>query len=379
MNVMMAATLQHLLDVLKKRGFAVIGPRRHGDRILYSRMEHIDELPRSVSDQQGPGVYRLHPTTEPTYFGFHVAANSWKEWLYPKHETLAAYDSEWQVADFKKPQGLTSEPAAFLGVKACELDALHSLDSALLGRDEAYTRRRQRALIIGVHCQTATENCFCASRGSGPEFGQGFDLLLTERYQNDVHDFLIESGSARGASILDDLADCLSPATDADLTKRQQQLRDLAAAMQKQLPTDRLSEGLSQHSDLPNFQKMEDICIACGNCTMVCPTCFCATIVDRSPELKPQKLHRERQWDSCFNLDFSYIHGHYQRPSVAARYRQWMMHKLVYWQTQLGTNGCVGCGRCTTWCPVGIDFVAVARELAALDGKQGGIKGDESC
>jgi ferredoxin len=88
---------------------------------------------------------------------------------------------------------------------------------------------------------------------------------------------------------------------------------------------------------------------------MACPTCFCTT-VDDVTDLTGSQAVRSRRWDSCFSMDFSYIHGGSVRSSGASRYRQWLTHKLASWQDQFGASGCVGCGRCITWCPVGIDL-----------------------
>jgi Fe-S oxidoreductase len=102
---------------------------------------------------------------------------------------------------------------------------------------------------------------------------------------------------------------------------------------------------------------------------MVCPTCFCTTVEDVS-DVTGDHAERWRRWDSCFTLGFSYIHGGSIRNSGKARYRQWMTHKLASWIDQFGTSGCVGCGRCITWCPVGIDITEEAR--AIRDGGQHG-------
>jgi Fe-S oxidoreductase len=99
---------------------------------------------------------------------------------------------------------------------------------------------------------------------------------------------------------------------------------------------------------------------------MVCPTCFCATVEDAT-DLTGSATERRRVWDSCFSQEFSYIHGGSVRTSAGARYRQWITHKLATWHEQFGVSGCVGCGRCITWCPVGIDITAEARAVRQGD------------
>ena len=105
-------------------------------------------------------------------------------------------------------------------------------------------------------------------------------------------------------------------------------------------------------------------CLACGNCTMVCPTCFCVTVED-STDLAGDVAERRRRMDSCFSTAFTYVYGGSTRTSTRARYRQWLTHKLAGWVDQFGAVGCVGCGRCITWCPVGIDLTAEVASLRA--------------
>ena len=105
-------------------------------------------------------------------------------------------------------------------------------------------------------------------------------------------------------------------------------------------------------------------CLTCGNCTMVCPTCFCTTTEDVT-DLTGDHAERWRHWDSCFDLDFSYLHGGPCAPRARSRYRQWLTHKLGTWHDQFGSSGCVGCGRCIVWCPVGIDITEEAHALRA--------------
>ena len=125
-----------------------------------------------------------------------------------------------------------------------------------------------------------------------------------------------------------------------------------------------IKELLYRNLEHPRWEDVARRCLSCTNCTLVCPTCFCTTVEDAT-DLSGGHAERRRRWDSCFSMDFSYIHGGYIRPSVKARYRQWMTHKLATWIDQFGTSGCVGCGRCITWCPVGIDITAEVKAIRA--------------
>jgi Fe-S-cluster-containing hydrogenase component 2 len=135
-----------------------------------------------------------------------------------------------------------------------------------------------------------------------------------------------------------------------------------ASRMGRSLQTEGIKALLQNNPNHPRWADAAKRCLSCGNCTMVCPTCFCTTVDDHS-DLTGASATRVRKWDSCFTLDFSYIHGGAVRQSGSARYRQWMTHKLASWYDQFGTSGCVGCGRCITWCPTGIDITAEAAAM----------------
>ena len=135
-----------------------------------------------------------------------------------------------------------------------------------------------------------------------------------------------------------------------------------ARQMGRTLDTKGIKELLYRNYENPRWDDVAKRCLTCGNCTLVCPTCFCTTVEDVT-DLTGEHVERWRKLDSCFTMDFSYIHGGSIRSSPRARYRQWMTHKLATWIDQFGTSGCVGCGRCITWCPVGID---ITEEAAAI-------------
>ncbi|MCA8921947.1 MAG: 4Fe-4S dicluster domain-containing protein, partial [Planctomycetes bacterium] len=135
-----------------------------------------------------------------------------------------------------------------------------------------------------------------------------------------------------------------------------------AAAIERQLPQDGLPAALAAALEHPRWDDVAARCLTCGNCTLVCPTCFCTDVEDTS-DLSGQVAERWRRWDTCFSLDFSALHGGSVRASGRSRYRQWLTHKLSTWHDQFGTSGCVGCGRCIAWCPVGIDITVEAAEL----------------
>jgi len=165
------------------------------------------------------------------------------------------------------------------------------------------------------------------------------------------------------------LADLMAtPATTDDVDAALRVTHDAIALMGRSVESFDLRDLLARNVDHPRFAETAERCLTCGNCTLVCPTCFC-TSVDDVNVLENGAAERWRRWDSCYSVDYSYIHGGSVRPSSRARYRQWLTHKFGTWIDQFGTSGCVGCGRCITWCPVGIDVTEELTAIRAADGE----------
>ncbi len=151
-------------------------------------------------------------------------------------------------------------------------------------------------------------------------------------------------------------------ATAAEVGAAEAVVARTAESMGREMRADDLHDLLMRNLSHPRWDDVAARCLSCANCTMVCPTCFCTSVEDSS-DLTGTETSRSRRWDSCFTMDFSYIHGGSVRSSTKSRYRQWMTHKLATWVDQFGSSGCVGCGRCITWCPVGIDITEEVRAI----------------
>ncbi len=362
--VLSPSGLQALIVALARHGYTVLGPRVRDGAIVYDEIASLEDLPVGWRDRQDAGRYRLEPREDGAFFGFAVGPQAWKRFLHRPVQTL------WSA--HKTGDGFTIEPTrepasklAFLGVRACELNAIAVQDRVFCEgpyRDEAYAARRTNILVVAVNCGQAGGNCFCVSMQTGPKAETGFDLSLTELFDGKHHQFLAEAGSEAGAALLAELPH--EPATAAHLAAAEATLANTAQQMGRSLDTEGLKELLQANPNHPRWEETAARCLVCGNCTMVCPTCFCTTVEDRS-SLDGATAERVKKWDSCFARDFSYVHGGSVRNSGAARYRQWMTHKLANWIDQFGTPGCVGCGRCITWCPVGIDITEEAAAIRA--------------
>jgi ferredoxin len=354
--------LQSLVDALKGRGYRVVGPTVRDQAIVYDDIASLADLPKGWTDEQDGGRYRLVERGDDALFGYAVGPHSWKKFLHPPVQRL------WQATHNGEDVRVTPEPAAeerfaFIGVRSCELHAIAIQDRVFLGGtqvDPHYQARRKGTFIVAVNCSKAGGTCFCVSMGTGPRVQAGFDVALTEIAGDGDHTFLVETGTEAGRDLLVEVPH--REATGDEIATAEAVVARTATSMGREMQVDDVHDLLMRNLEHPRWDDVAERCLTCGNCTMVCPTCFCTTVEDSS-DLTGTETSRTRRWDSCFTMDFSYIHGGSVRSGTRSRYRQWMTHKLATWYDQFGTSGCVGCGRCITWCPVGIDITEEVRAI----------------
>jgi len=354
--------IDDLLAALAAAGYEVIGPTVHEAAIVYDRVSGTGDLPVGVGDEQSDGTYRLRDRADEALFGYVVGPQSWKRYLFPPRSTLLTIRRVNGELAFDAPEP-PKRRYAFFGVRACELAAIEIQDTVFLGSgqiDRTYRDNRNELFTVGVNCAVAGGTCFCVSMGTGPRCTTGYDLVLTEVLEEGRHEFVVDSGSEAGATFIEQVGG--RPATESDFGRVDAIVANTSAHMGRELDTTGIKEMLQGNRDNRHWDDVAARCLTCTNCTLVCPTCFCSTTEDDAA-LDGITASRQRRWDSCFTLEFTALHGSPVRASVKSRYRQWMTHKLAGWYDQFGTSGCVGCGRCITWCPVGIDITA---EIAAF-------------
>lgn len=377
-----------LISSLQALNYQIIGPTVENKTIAYNYIKSPEDLPQGWTEEQEKGYYRIRRRDDQAYFGYTVGPHSWKNFLFPPKEklwTAKKNENGFSITEEKPPEQKT----AFLGVRSCDLHAITIQDKIFLKSQHTnsfYKVRREAALIIAVNCTTSSKTCFCTSMNTGPSCSTGYDLALTEVIEQSKHFFLCTSGSERGEELLDQLrlqlerptqpqtklhpelqsefrsGATLKPASPEEINQAQQLIEENARTMYRKLDTKNIKEDLYKNFSHPQWDDIAKRCLNCANCTLVCPTCFCSTVEDVS-DLNGSHSERWRLWDSCFSLDHSHVHGGNIRASVESRYRQWMTHKLASWIDQFGTSGCVGCGRCIAWCPVGIDLTEEVKAL----------------
>ena len=353
------AELGRLFGALQATGRAVIGPTVRENAVTYDEIDDPAELPLGWTADTGPGTYRLAHDERERAFDYGIGPTAWKRYTHPARIPL--------TTSVPTPLGPTvaavrpdAPPLAFVGVRACELAALRIQDRVMRAGpagDVDHAARRDAALVVAVECAVAGSTCFCTSMGTGPEVGEGADVVLSELDEG----FVVRAESGAGQTVVDALR--LEVASGDQTGRARAQVAALRDSIGDPVPTAGLPERLRAAIDHPHWADIAERCLACTNCTLVCPTCFC-TSVGVASDLDGQAATTDRTWDSCFSLGFGRVAGDANfRPRVADRYRQWLTHKFSTWWDQFGSSGCVGCGRCIAWCPVGID---VRAELLAV-------------
>ncbi|PQO25636.1 sulfite reductase subunit A [Blastopirellula marina] len=372
--------LEVIVSEFRTRGYRAILPKVADGAVIYDEAENISQLPIGVLDEQEGGTYRLKPGSRDGFFDYVVGPHSVKRYLFPPTETVLHADrieGSWQ---FMSPSP-ASEPTVIVGVRSCDLHAIAIQDRVFLEGpyvDQAYKARREKLALVAVNCRRAASTCFCHSMGTGPVVTKGCDLALTEL--DDA--FAVEIGTSLGGEVINA---CRSSSFTAEEVRNVRQIPLLLRQKMEQggrgfadeqdmpncpdgrdLDTDDIRNLLVHNLEHPRWENVAQRCLSCANCTLVCPTCFCSSIEDVT-DLAGEHIERERSWGSCFTAEHSYMNSGIVRNSTRSRYRQWLVHKLATWIDQFDTSGCVGCGRCITWCPVGIDLT---QEVAAIRGDQ---------
>jgi ferredoxin len=366
-----------LFEVLRADGYRLVGPTVRDGGIVYDELTRVDDLPIGWTDVQEAGTFRLARRADAALFGYVPGAHSWKHFLHPPRRRL------WQARRTDEgiqivPESESHARLAFIGARSCELHAVAIQDRVLLGGpfvDPGYAAQRQDVFVVAVNCGQAGGTCFCVSMGTGPKVHGDFDLAVTEIIDETRHYFVVEVGTDRGAAVIGRVPH--GPAESQHREAAARVIERTASQMGRKMDSRGVKELLYRNLEHPRWDDVASRCLSCANCTMVCPTCFCTTVEDVT-DLSGDHAERWQQWDSCFTQAFSYIHGGSVRPSTKTRYRQWMTHKLATWFDQFGTSGCVGCGRCITWCPVGIDITEEVRAIRESDQgpRRGGGAGD---
>lgn len=358
------SSLEKILEALKSDGYTLIGPRLREGSVIYDEIQGISDLPAGWTDEQKAGYYRTIKRNDEALFGYVVGPHSWKKYLYPPKLKLWEAKKNGKSFAVKHNDGDTPR-YAFIGMRSCEISAMLIHDRVFnngMFSDSYYNRVRENMFVLGVNCTQAGGTCFCVSMNTGPKARNGYDIAITE-ITSGGHYFLLEEATVKGKKIA--AAAGGTAATVEQKKAAEDAIKNAADHMGRHLKTEGIKEMLYKNYDSPVWEETAGKCLSCANCTLVCPTCFCSNVEDVT-DLTGSHAERWRKWDSCFNLEYSKVAGGNFRTTSKARYRQWLTHKFASWIDQFGTSGCTGCGRCITWCPVGIDVTETVQKIKEM-------------
>lgn len=267
-----------------------------------------------------------------------------KKYFFPSKETLLEITEEGtEVPEFEKH-------FVIVGVHPCDINSFLILDKMFRHgeyRDTYYERRRNKGIVIGVDCEP-TDTCFCKSMDAY-NIEEGYDLFLYEFPHEDS--YIVDIGSEKGQEIASSAS--FQPVNDETAEKiidQSKEWEEEVAVDTEELP----ANTLQAFDDETIWEELGERCLGCGSCTMVCPCCNCFDIKDEK-SLETDSVKRSRSWTACTLLEFAEVSGGNFRVSNEARYRNWFYDKFRIFPKDIDEFGCVGCGRCVSYCPVDID------------------------
>jgi len=345
--------LGKLIEVLKAYGYVTYGYKVSRGAVIFDELRNLEDMPLKYRDVQGPGSYRLIEGN-----GVRHSFASPKEVIHPARQELFNVDSNGGVSY----PPIESKKIALVGIKSCDLASIKVMDR-ILSNDDSYNARRKEALTIVEECINPGDTCFCGSLGTGPYVSEDFDLAYARIDDDHV---LFKYGSRVGLNLVKRLG--LKPASE-ELVNTYSSL--MSEAKEKTSPlkfglSDIENSMLKSMSDVDLWKKLSEKCVGCANCNLVCPTCFCTEFLD---DLKlDNSASRVRFWVGCLSYVYGLVAGTHFRPELYMRYRHFVLHKFLFYRKQIGLVGCVGCGRCITWCPVGIDLRKTVSEVVRRHG-----------
>jgi len=280
-----------------------------------------------------------------------------KELLFPRSETI--YSVDLNTGDVR--QHSEAVQTVVFGLRPCDARSVVNLDSAFIEkdyRDSAYADKREKLTTVVLSCsETPYRTCFCDSMGGGPQDAEGADVMLTETADKTA--WLVSAFTDKGREVegIWEKAGLLTPPGQAEAAPPP------SCELKAEKPDD-LAEKLASSFDSPAWGPFSEACIGCGVCSFICPTCYC---FDIDTEVSDGEATEFRCWDCCMFSDYSRMAGgHDPRPTKKERLRNRYLHKLSYFDERYGRTLCVGCGRCITKCPAGLDIASVVEWGGAL-------------
>lgn len=333
-------------------------PKRHLD-FFASVLQQFGEVHGPVA-RDGDTVFQRLTRWSEASLDYTRTTLPLKKYFLPPRETLFRYRDGSGYVPCSERLG---RRIVLFGVHACDIYALNILDQLFAGRyaDPYYQARRKHVAVIGIDC-TPDEHCFCRSMRA--DFvDHGFDLFL---YDIGSH-YLAMVGSAQGDDMVLATGALFEPVTEDDVAEYKRRSAAKRSAFRLDVEIRDLPEIFELEYRSEIWDELGERCLACGACSMVCPTCYCYDVADHA-ELGSRANTRVRTWDSCLFPSHALVAGGENfRRSRASRIKFRFYHKQRGFVAEYGRPSCVGCGRCIVACPAGIDIVEVLKRLREVE------------
>jgi sulfhydrogenase subunit beta (sulfur reductase) len=332
-------------------------PKKNVDEFLLSLRDFGEVIiPKEKTEQKG--VYVFDKMIDPSEVAWEYLRTIIppKKYLHKPKEVMFNFDSE---NGFQEVFEDAEQKRILFGLHPCDIHGIKILDVVFSNQyqDPYYMKRRQNTLIIGLSCMP-DEKCFCKSMHTDYT-DDGFDLGLSDI----GNDFLVAVGTSRGDDLIAAHNHLFTDVEDQDSRKYLEFRKKRNQLFKLELDIDDLPYILDLEHDSPVWDELGKRCLTCGNCSMVCPTCYCFNVHDEL-ELDAKSGRRIKQWDACLFKDYALVAGgHNFREDRAERVRNRYYHKQFRMVEQYGKPSCVGCGRCINACPAGIDVVEVLTKV----------------
>lgn len=314
---------------------------------------------------QEEGIWNFQPTSGPARLDHTNTKQPPKEFAFPQREVFFTFEQIKGEAP-RLTQVLPQAPRhAVFGVRPCDGRGVPRMDKVFNDHveDTYYNTRRRNVAYVGLACnKPPSANCFCLSVGGSPVSTDGLDVLMTDLGDR----YFVAAVTEAGKALMTEGAKVFSEPSAADQKQVKQMHAAAVAHPQRAVNNpDQAPAKLKASFKSPLWDELARACIGCGICTFLCPTCHCFDINDEVQGKAPLKGQRVRTWDNCQFPDFTmHSSGHNPREGTGARLRQRVGHKFQYFYENFGMHQCVGCGRCITECPVGIDIINVVNKVA---------------
>jgi len=291
-----------------------------------------------------------------------------KEILFPKMELLFEYKTDGKdVTEIIERTDLDEKNIIF-GIRPCDAHSFVLLENFFAFgefQDEIFLKKRENSIIIGIGCNIPKSTCFCTSIEGHPFMKEDMDIFLVDLGEK----YLVEEITEKGKEILNRL-EWLPNAKKEDIKKAEELSKQAEESFVTELDLKDIDKILDPNFEHPIWQEISEVCIGCGTCSFLCPTCTCFDVIDENDQYN-NKGRRIRIWDTCQSCLYTlHTSGHNPREGCIERCRNRILHKFCYYPENYDILGCVGCGRCIQLCPVNNDLRTIIEKVKKIEVKE---------